>query len=87
MCIPCWPWTDIYIEDAPKKKKERKEDGVIVYDPIAGTHIKLTGVSQIKVVSSYIYFCLQSALYSGKCDFQAKGKSSLLALDAFIYYT
>jgi len=57
-----------------KKKKENKEDGVIVYDPIAGTHIKLTGVSQIKAVSSYIYFCLQSALHGGKYNFQAKGK-------------
>jgi hypothetical protein len=47
MCIPCWPWTDIYLEDEPDKK----DKGLLVWDPIAKTTVRLTGV----MVSLFVF--------------------------------
>jgi len=44
MCIPCWPWADVYIEDGPKKKKQV---GVLVFDPIAKTTVRMVGVPAV----------------------------------------
>ncbi|RDL34399.1 uncharacterized protein BP5553_07527 [Venustampulla echinocandica] len=48
MC--CWPWTEIYLEDEPKKesKDKKKEDkGALYYDPVSRTTVRLTGVPHI----------------------------------------
>jgi len=48
MCIPCWPWVDLYFEDEEKKKKkkkkEKKKEGIVVFDPKIQQWVKITGV-------------------------------------------
>jgi hypothetical protein len=41
MCLlPCWPCTDIFLVEKPKKKTE---EGILVYDPAARTVVKVAG--------------------------------------------
>src|SRR6266487_5372686 len=41
MCLPCWPWVDILLEDKPKKK----DKGIVVWDPVSRSTVKLTNVA------------------------------------------
>jgi hypothetical protein len=50
MCIPCWPFTDVYLEEPPKKK----DKGVLVWDPVSKTMVRLTGV--ISVSACFLRF-------------------------------
>ncbi|KAF7857302.1 hypothetical protein EAF04_009543 [Stromatinia cepivora] len=51
MCFPCWPFTDVYLEEEKKKKKrkrkKRKDDkGVMVFDPNTRQWVRITGAPQ-----------------------------------------
>ena len=41
MCLlPCWPCSDVFLEEEPKKGKE---SGVLVYDPNAKAVVEIIG--------------------------------------------
>lgn len=42
MCLPCWPFADIYLEEAPKK-----DPGVLAWDPTARSVVRVTGVKNV----------------------------------------
>ena len=44
MCLPCWPWADVYIEEEPKKKKPV---GDLVFDPVSKTVVRIVGVPAV----------------------------------------
>ena len=44
MCLPCWPWTDIYLEERIVKKKD---PGVLAWDPNARSMVRVTGVNSV----------------------------------------
>jgi hypothetical protein len=49
MCfLPCWPFSDLYLEEEPRKKKN---DGVVFYDQNTKTFVKLTGVVPVSLFS------------------------------------
>jgi hypothetical protein len=50
MCVPTWPWTDIYVETQQPKKK--KVNGEYFWDPVINGWVKLTGVAVSAMVSS-----------------------------------
>jgi hypothetical protein len=58
MCVPCWPWSDIYIEKRVVNKDE--EEGVLAWDPNARSVVRVTGVKTVKAVSiqHFIHFPL-----------------------------
>ena len=70
MCFPCWPWTDVYLEDAPKKKKRSRGHSIVVWDPINRVYVRLTGVT----VSLYRAFC-RVVLSLSKVRFYSSGSS------------
>lgn len=56
MCLPCWPWSDIYIEKRVVNKDE--EEGVLAWDPNARSMILMTGVKTVKAVGIQISFII-----------------------------
>ena len=44
MCLPCWPWNDIYVEE---RTVEKKDPGVLVWDPNARSIVRVTGVNSV----------------------------------------
>jgi hypothetical protein len=53
MCIPCWPWADVYIEDEPKRKKT--EVGYIVYDHIAKIPVRIVDGPVVSPAFSFFW--------------------------------
>jgi hypothetical protein len=52
MCLlPCWPFNGVYLEKEPRKKN-KKEEGVLVYDPKAKSVVKITGSVPVSSFSS-----------------------------------
>jgi hypothetical protein len=69
MCIPCWPFTDVYLEEPPKQK----DKGVLVWDPVSKTMVRLTGVISVSacfLVLVYIMFLFFVAVWSGRVQLQ-----------------
>lgn len=54
MCLPCWPWTDIYVEKRIVKKDE--EQGVLAWDPNARSMVRVTGVKSVSIEHFIISF-------------------------------
>ena len=63
MCIPCWPWTEVIIEDAPKKKKKQAAGGILYYDPNARAVVKLTNTP----VSIFSFLCILHLSFATYC--------------------
>lgn len=53
MCLPCWPWTDIYLE---KRVVNEEEAGVLAWDANARSMVRVTGVKAVKAVSIQRFF-------------------------------
>jgi hypothetical protein len=47
MCFPCWPWAKVYLEEEPEQKKD---PGVLVWDPIARSMVRVTGVKTVSFI-------------------------------------
>lgn len=41
MCIPCWPFADVYVEEIPKKKREDAATATLYWDPNAQAWIEM----------------------------------------------
>jgi hypothetical protein len=57
MCLPCWPWADIYLEDEPKKNKG---NDILYMDPTSRTLVKLTNTTVSALMVPKLCFCLYS---------------------------
>lgn len=53
MCIPCWPFTDVYLEE--EKKKDNRS--IMVFDPNTRQWVQIGGVSQLvcSFLSCFLY--------------------------------
>lgn len=60
MCLPCFGYSDIYLEEEKKMKREKKPEGVTVWEPVSKSWVKITGGAiplQYVSVSILIFFC------------------------------
>lgn len=56
MCLPCYPWVDVYLEEEPKPKQKKAEEpgnAILYMDPKSRTLVKLTNTT----VSNMVLLC------------------------------
>lgn len=78
MCLPCWPWTDIYLEEREEEKKEDR--GVLAWDPNARSMVRVTGV---KSVSIEHFYSIISLFIPAVMEYK-RGVSAALGMDSLL---